>query len=135
MAETLCQVGRIFSRCSNTPEHSCQYCGRRFCAQHTTFVEGLDAVCSRKVCRLKRDDLAEHLQYAERVAQRNRAGLCGIENCGPHPGFECSLCRGHFCGTHLSERRYPFSDGYTTIDRPVSICGHCWRRRKIWRPR
>jgi hypothetical protein len=135
MAATLCQVGRIFARCTNVPEHSCQYCGRSFCAEHTHFVGGHEAVCARKACRLKYDDLDAHLRYRERVEQRNKAGLCGIEDCGPHPGFECSLCRGHFCGEHLRERMYPFSDGYTTVERPVSICARCWERRKVWRPR
>lgn len=135
MSATVCQIGRIFARCPNTSEHSCQYCGRSFCADHAAFVEGHEAVCSRKQCRLKREDLADHLEYRDRVEQRNRAGLCGIEGCGPHPGFECSLCHGHFCGAHLRERLYPFSAGYATIERPVSICDRCWARRKVWKPR
>jgi hypothetical protein len=135
MAGSLCEVGRLFSRCEHMSEHTCQYCGRRFCAEHTHFVEGHEAVCSRKRCRQKRDDLESHLRYRERVEQRNRAGLCGVEDCGPHPGFECSLCHGHFCAQHLRERLYPFSAGYTTVERPVSICTRCWERRKVWRGR
>jgi hypothetical protein len=76
-----------------------------------------------------------HLAYRERVSQRNRAGLCGQEDCGPHPRFECSLCTGLFCERHLQEHMYPFFDGYARIDRPVSICRRCWERRKIWRTR
>jgi hypothetical protein len=30
---------------------------------------------------------------------------------------------------------YPFSEGWVSIDRPVSICERCWERRKIWRKR
>lgn len=134
-AAALCQVGRIFARCENAPEHTCQYCGRAFCADHRHYVSGHEAVCNRKTCARKHDDLEAHLQYRDRVEQRNRVGLCGVEDCGPHPGFECSLCRGHFCAAHLRERLYPFSDGYTTIDRPVSVCANCWARRKIWRPK
>lgn len=135
MAAKHCQVGRVFDRCPNLSEHSCQYCGRDFCAQHGHFVGGHEAVCSRKPCRLKHEDMEEHLRYRERVGQRNRAGLCGVEDCGPHPGFECSLCRGRFCAPHLSEHSYPFNDGWTTVERPVSVCGRCWQRRKVWRSR
>lgn len=135
MAATLCQVGRIFAHCQNPSVHVCQYCGRNFCPEHSHFVQGHEAVCSRKQCRAKRDDLEQHLVYRQRVEERNHAGLCGIEGCGPHPGFECSLCRGLFCGTHLSEHLYPFSDGYTTVEKPVSVCANCWARRKVWRPR
>lgn len=130
-----CQLGGRFSRCHQPAAHVCQYCGRRFCQAHTYHVEGHDAVCARKQCRAKHDDLSAHLEYKSRVAERNRVGLCGVEECGPHPGFECSLCRGHFCAAHLTERMYPFSEGWVSIDRPVSICARCWDRRKIWRSR
>lgn len=132
---TLCQIGGRFSRCQQTAAHSCQYCGRDFCEAHAYHVEALDAVCSRKRCQAKHDDLRDHTAYKARVSERNHVGLCGIEECGPHPGFECSLCRGQFCARHLSERMYPFSDGWVSIDRPVSICARCWERRKIWRSR
>jgi hypothetical protein len=128
-----CQVGGRFSRCENAAEHACQYCGRRFCAAHSYHVEGHEAVCTRKACRLKRDDMAEHLAYRQRVGQRNRAALCGVETCGPHPRFECSLCQGHFCAAHLSDRLYPMRDGWTTVERRLSVCERCWQRRKIWR--
>lgn len=133
MRSPICQLGGRFSRCLNAPEHSCQYCGRDFCDAHTHFAEGHEAVCARKPCRVKKDDLDAHLVYRARIGQRNRAGLCGVEDCGPHPGFECSLCQGHFCAAHLSERMYPFHDGRVVIDRPASVCGHCWDRRKVWR--
>ena len=131
----LCRVGGRFSRCQNAAAHSCQYCGREFCEQHTYHVKELDEVCSRKQCQAKYDDLLAHTEYKRRVAERNHVGLCGVEECGPHPGFECSLCRGRFCGQHLTERMYPFSEGWVSIDRPVSICARCWERRKIWRAR
>ncbi|MBN9491827.1 hypothetical protein J0H33_00565 [bacterium] len=133
MAHPTCQVGGRFSRCHGAAQYDCQYCGRAFCAEHAYFVEGHEAVCSRKSCATKRDDLAQHLEYRRGVERRNNAGLCGIDGCGPHPGFECSLCRGLFCGDHLTERMYPFRMGMATIDRPVSICAACWDRRKIWR--
>ena len=135
MSGQQCKLGGRFSRCPNRPEHSCQYCGRSFCEFHTFYVGGHEAVCSRKACRLKHTDLGEHMAYRERVAQRNNAGLCGVENCGPHPGYECSLCQGHFCEEHLAEHLYPFKDGWLTIERPVSVCPRCWERRKVWRVR
>lgn len=130
-----CQLGGRFSRCPESSRNVCQYCGRAFCEAHTYHVEEHDAVCARRRCRAKHDDLASHLAYRARVAERNHVGLCGIEDCGPHPGFECSLCKGHFCGMHLHERMYPFSEGWVSIERPVSICARCWERRKIWRSR
>jgi hypothetical protein len=135
MAARACQIGGRLSRCPNPPAHNCQYCGRWFCGDHSHYVEGHEAVCARKQCRAKRDDLEDHLRYSERVGQRNRVGLCGIEECGPHPGYQCSLCRGFFCAAHLSDRMYPFSEGRIMIDRPVSICARCWQRRKVWRYR
>ena len=133
MAAALCELGGRFSRCLNPPGHSCQYCGRSFCDAHTHFVEGHEAVCSRKRCREKKVDMDLHLAYRARVTQRNRAGLCGEETCGPRPVFECSLCRGLFCEAHVSDRMYPFHDGRVIIDKPASVCAHCWDRRKIWR--
>jgi len=135
MRSGICQIGGRFSRCPNTSEHSCQYCGRNFCVAHSHHVEGHDAVCSRESCRTKQVDLDLHLVYRTRVTQRNRAGLCGVEECGPHPGYECSLCRGHFCDPHLADRMYPFPEGRVVVDRPASVCTHCWDRRKVWRRR
>jgi hypothetical protein len=132
MATALCQLGKRFSRCTNASIQSCQYCGRYFCRDHCHYLEGHEAVCSRKACRAKREDLAAHLVYRERVEQRNRAGLCGVEECGPHPGFQCSLCQGMFCEVHLSARTYTFHTGRSSVQRWVSVCPRCWERRKIW---
>ena len=133
MALAQCQAGGRFSRCEKPADEVCQYCGRHFCDEHAFYVSGHDAVCSRKSCRLKQEDLARHMEYRERVRQRNGAGLCGVEACGPHPGLECSLCEGLFCEKHVSRRYYPFREGMVVVDRPVSACASCWQRRKIWR--
>jgi len=135
MGAAVCQLGRRFSRCTSASIEVCQYCGRNFCADHMTHAQGHDAVCGRDRCKAKWDDLVLHTAYKVRVAQRNNAGLCGIEECGPHPGFQCSLCQGHYCGAHLTERLYPFRQGYLMVERPVSVCARCWQRRKIWRER
>jgi hypothetical protein len=133
MAAALCELGGRFSRCPNPPDNACQYCGRNFCAAHTHYVEGHEAVCSRKPCREKKQDMDLHLAYRARVGQLNRARLCGEESCGSRPIYECSLCRGLFCDSHLSDRMYPFHDGRVVVDKPASVCSHCWDRRKIWR--
>jgi hypothetical protein len=128
-----CQVGGRFSRCTGVSIESCQYCGRDFCRLHAHYVRDHDAVCNRKPCVEKWDDLAAHTVYKAHVASRNGAGLCGMDGCGPHPRSECSLCRGHFCSDHLRPRMYPMFNGYSTVDRPVSVCQRCWDRRKLWR--
>jgi hypothetical protein len=128
-----CQVGGRFSRCHNPAPKSCQYCGRNFCETHTYYIEDHEAVCTRTPCTRKRDDMVVHVEYRRRVTQRNHAGLCGEEECGPHPGFECSLCLGLFCALHLQERMYPFREGWVVQERRVSVCARCWARRKVWR--
>lgn len=128
-----CRLGGRFSRCNDPAEETCQYCGKPFCARHTYFREGHEAVCTAPRCRAKRDDVVAYLAYRQAVVARNQAGLCGIEGCTPHPAHECSLCRGHFCGLHVRERMYPFREGWVTVERPASVCARCWDRRKIWR--
>lgn len=133
VANHSCGAGGRFRRCHNPIVNSCQYCGRGFCEAHAYFVKGFEAVCARTRCRRKHDDMQLHMGYKARVGERNGAGLCGIEECGPHPRYECSLCRGHFCEAHISERQYPIRDGSVIINRPSSVCAWCWRRRKVWR--
>lgn len=133
VANHSCRAGGRFRRCARPPVHTCQYCGRPFCEAHSYFAEGYDAVCIRGRCRAKHDDLQRHEAYRLRVSERNRAGLCGVEGCGPHPGLECSLCRGHFCARHISDRQYPIREGYVIINRPASVCPWCWDRRKVWK--
>jgi hypothetical protein len=135
MAAIPCQAGGWFSRCPNLPQHSCQYCGRQFCSDHSHFVEGHEAVCSRKRCREKRDDMARHLEYRTRADQLNRAGLCGVDGCNTRHVFQCSLCKAQFCEAHLSPRRYGFGDGWSRSERWVSVCPRCWDRRRVWRGR
>jgi hypothetical protein len=133
MAQGECQVGGLFRRCHGATIETCQYCGKRFCALHRHVIEGYEAVCTRAGCLRKHSDLAEHVQYRARVAQRNAAGLCGIDGCGPHPPDQCSLCQGHFCSAHMRERMYPYREGRVVVERPASVCSRCWERRKIWR--
>ncbi len=133
VATNACGAGGRFRPCRAIVVNTCQYCGRGFCTPHAYVLEGFEAVCMRKRCRLKHDDLQLHLAYKARVTARNGAGLCGIPDCGPHPRTECSLCRGHFCDAHISERMYPFREGRLIIEKPASICAWCWQRRKIWR--
>jgi len=122
-----------FSHCEKPALDECQYCGKPFCEEHRYLIEGLDAVCNNKRCVAKHEDLARHAEYRARVRQRNGAGLCGVEDCGPHPVFECSLCEGLFCDKHVAERRYPYREGRVMVERPASVCDWCWQRRKLWR--
>lgn len=134
MHTATCELGGRFSRCHNAAVQTCQYCGRSFCREHTHFVGGHEAVCSRKQCRAKHDDVARHLSYRERVTERNRYGLCGVEDCEGAPvQAACSLCKGLFCEQHITQRMYPTYDGFRSVDRPAAVCPHCWARRKIWR--
>lgn len=133
VADRACEAGGRFSRCRRAAVDTCQYCGRRFCEAHTRLNEGHEAVCSRKSCSKKADDLAAHQSYQAAVDGRNRQGLCGADGCGPDPGFACSLCRGNFCAGHLTVRLYPFREGRAVVERRVSVCNHCWGRRKVWR--
>jgi len=135
MSAILCQVGCRFSRCPNPAEQSCQYCGRHFCARHSHFVEGHEAVCSRKRCRAKRDDMVRHLGFLARAEQLNRVGLCGIDGCNTRHVLQCSLCNAQFCEPHLASRHYSFGDGWSRTERWVSVCPRCWERRKVWRGR
>ena len=133
MASAKCQLGGRFSACKEAPAQTCVYCGRSFCDKHTHLVRDYEAVCARKSCARKQRDLEAHADYRARVGQRNGAGLCGVEQCGPHPGLQCSLCEGHFCAAHMTDRQYPMREGRVRIERPVSVCSWCWDRRKVWR--
>lgn len=133
--ERLCEVGGFFSKCKNPASRICQFCGRRFCDLHTGRVEDHEEICNRETCMKKDADLQVHVEYRARVTQRNSVGLCGVEECEFRSMFQCSLCRGAFCESHLQDRRYRFSEGWAMIERPVSICARCWERRKIWTAR
>jgi hypothetical protein len=128
-----CRLGSRFSRCNDPVAETCQYCGKPFCARHTYYREGHEAVCTSNRCRAKRDDFVAYQAYRRAVIARNQSGLCGVESCTPHPDHECSLCHGHFCALHVRERMYPYREGWVTIQRAASVCARCWERRKIWR--
>lgn len=134
MYTAICGVGGRFSRCHNRAVQTCQYCGRDFCPAHAHYMQGHEAVCTRKQCRAKHDDLRDHMAFLERANERNRHGLCAIEGCEGVPAhLACSLCKAYFCDSHISQRMYPTYDGFRSVDRLASVCPHCWPRRKIWR--
>jgi hypothetical protein len=128
-----CDVGGRFSRCPAHAIDTCQYCARPFCDEHTYHREGYDAVCLRKDCRAKHDDLQAHLVFKERARLLNSEGLCGMEACGPNTRYECALCRAAYCDAHLQSRLYPFREGRIVIEKPAPVCNRCWSRRKLWR--
>ncbi|MCA9852638.1 MAG: hypothetical protein KC482_03435 [Dehalococcoidia bacterium] len=94
-------------------------------------------MCSRKECAAKHVDMVIHIEYQVVVYRRNIARLCAEDGCqsAPPAPFECSLCRGHFCAEHIHERLYWTPDGLTRNERVLSLCAHCWDRRKIWQKR
>lgn len=133
---TTCQLGRLFRRCRATPSHTCQYCARSFCDDHAHFVEGYEAVCARKRCAAKHEDLQRHIDYKDTARGRNRAGLCGQPDCtAVHPTNQCSMCQSVFCRDHLRDRVYPVQEGWVKVDKHVSVCAWCWARRKLWQRR
>lgn len=127
-----CQCGGMFSRCRQPAVDICQYCGREFCEAHTYYAEDHHAVCTNKRCQRKHDDLEVHEEYKRGVRRDNIHEHCGEPECREAPHFTCSLCRGLFCGPHLTERKWSFRDAQASFERVVSICEHCWGRRKIW---
>lgn len=136
VATANCELGGRFRKCANSAVNTCQYCGRSFCASHTHHIKDHEAVCARDTCVAKHEDLQRHLDYKREVGGRNGAGHCGEPGCSTvHPRYQCSMCRGAFCAEHVRERMYALQDGYVKIDKRVSICDWCWRRRKIWQKR
>lgn len=133
MSSATCRLGGIFSKCKNDAYQACQYCGRSFCDLHSYYEKDHEAVCSRKKCRAKIDDMLAQRQYQAGIAKNNQKGLCGIDECGPSTVAQCSLCRGRFCEEHVMFRMYPPGRGEGARDRAVSACDSCWARRKIWR--
>ncbi len=94
-------------------------------------------MCARKVCAAKQVDMVAHEAYRRAVQLRNNARLCGQPDCTWEPPavFECSLCQGHFCPEHVHDRIYSTPDGLSRYERSLSLCEHCWERRKIWQKR
>ena len=131
MSEGQCQLGGRFRRCPIRASGTCQYCGRSFCGEHSHFAEGFEAVCTRKSCAAKQDDVQAHRLYVEDAVRLNRAGLCGLEGCNERRAFECSKCLGFYCPAHLSDQMYP-ATSRLEAPRRASVCPHCWDRRKIW---
>jgi hypothetical protein len=125
-------MGRWFSKCRQPAIETCQYCGRPFCGEHAHYVEGTNAVCSRTKCIRKHEDLVVHEAYKLAVTRRNMLDLCGEPECHGDPVLTCSLCEGRFCEEHLRVRKWGFRDAQASYERMVSICAHCWERRKIW---
>ena len=70
MAPRMCQLGGRFSRCRNEALQTCQYCGRSFCHTHSYYQKDHEAVCSRKKCRIKIEDMLAHTEYELGVIQR-----------------------------------------------------------------
>lgn len=128
----ICQVGSFFRRCHGTAIGSCQYCGRNFCAEHGSYLEGNQEVCSRAICQEKVADLKDHLIYREAARERSARGFCGSPGCvAPRTG-QCSKCGALFCDRHLHDRDEVIHRGLVSFSRPASFCEHCLARRRLW---
>ena len=104
------------------------------CEEHAYVLEGYDAVCVRRACTAKHDDLPGHHEYVRGVRLRNRDGFCGFESCSYSPSFDCSKCGGRFCLRCLSDELYPSAHPGQDAEMAI-VCAHCWDRRTIWSKR
>ncbi len=127
-----CYAGRLFGRCREASVGVCQYCGRLFCSRHGDMLEEGQQVCHRDLCQRKVADLMTHKAYLSLVNLRNAQTACGLANCGRPPWGQCSHCQGLFCQSHMHPRlRIVHRDGLS-LQEPVSLCDHCWRRHQLW---
>ena len=132
MAAGGCELGGRLRRCARPPANTCQYCARPFCQDHAHLLEGYEAVCARKPCVAKQDDLRAHLGHMRGVRLRNREGRCGVEGCANAHGFDCEKCGARFCLGHLADRLYPAAPNSGEAAAMACVCAHCWGRREIW---
>lgn len=132
MAAGRCALGGRLRRCPGPPADTCQYCARPFCPDHAHVLEGYEAVCVRKPCAAKHDDLQLHHGHMRGVRLRNREGRCGVEGCANAHGFDCEKCGGRFCLGHLADRLYPAAPNSGESAAMACVCAHCWERREIW---
>ena len=128
----ICQYKRRFSRCKNEATGLCQFCGRVYCPEHGTFDEDGSEVCAREVCRLKHQDLPNHMVWRDAALDRSNRGFCGMPDCESGRWGQCSKCQALFCERHLQTRSERVRDGSITFSRPASMCDHCAARNKLW---
>lgn len=129
----LCEVRGFLRRCRSEALGLCQYCGRRFCAEHGVRYADGQEICGRKVCQQKAAELPHHLEYKAQVRQLNSQGHCGISGCVAPPWGQCSACGCFFCREHVQPRTRTVRVGMVIERRPTFMCDHCWdRRRRIW---
>jgi len=127
-----CYSDRLLHRCREAIVGSCQYCGRPFCLQHGDMLEAERPVCRRRLCQRKVADLRAHKAYQNQVTLRNSKTICGLSHCGRQPWGQCSHCQGLFCRSHIRPRRRTMRRERITVQEPVSLCDHCWRRHQLW---
>lgn len=128
----VCELRRLIRRCARPAAGACQYCGRAFCGGHGVLLDDGQEICGRSRCQRKRVDLERHLRYKAFVRERNAGGQCGVPGCETRLSGQCSRCHGFFCGRHLLDRHVSVRQGRAWVQRPASMCDHCWRRRPLW---
>lgn len=122
-------------RCGLPSVGVCQYCAREFCADHGSKYRDRQEVCHREICQRKVADLAIHLKYREAAQIRNAWQRCGVEGCEGEIWGQCSGCRALYCFEHVHNRVQSVWHGGIRVERPASLCDHCWARRHIWNRR
>ena len=124
--------GLFRSGCERPAVASCVYCGQSFCEQHGERGPDYTDTCSRRPCRAKRRDVAEHLAWKQRVYQSNSVSVCAREDCPQRMRHQCSSCRLMFCDEHVETVRMDPYGGRKTRELQIAVCDHCRKRRKLW---
>ena len=130
----LCEFGGGLFRtaCGREAVSECVYCGRPFCEWHGERGPDFADVCSRRACRAKQRDLAEHLAWRERSRAANATAVCAQEQCQERMRHECSQCRLQFCAEHVSEASVVSRRTEPPRRVLAVVCSHCLQRRKLW---
>ncbi len=125
-------VGLFRNTCGRDAVSTCVYCGRPFCDRHGELGDDHSHVCSRKICRRKRRDVLQHLQWKQAVYESNKVSVCGRDGCGERMRHTCSKCRLLFCNEHVTAVRAVRGASSRDGIVPGMVCEHCRDRSKIW---
>jgi len=126
-------LGLFQGSCRQPAVARCVFCNLPFCADHGERGADHTDTCSRRVCRRKTRDLAEHQTWRERVRTLNQVSVCGYEDCTERMRHQCSRCRLMFCDRHVRavSANPDAAGGLREIQ--IGICQHCEKRHRLWR--
>jgi hypothetical protein len=118
-------VGLFRNTCGRDAVSTC-------CDRHGELGDDHSHVCSRKICRRKRRDVLQHLQWKQAVYESNKVSVCGRDGCGERMRHTCSKCRLLFCNEHVTAVRAVRGASSRDGIVPGMVCEHCRDRSKIW---